>query len=448
VVSALGELERRAVLRQTDERYDFAHDLIRLAAYRRIARPQRRIMHGRVAAVLSVRAEREAGLSVDVARHADLGGDASLCVQASLRACEECLQVFAYRETEALVELARRHAGRLPDRERVSAQMRCFSFLVHPGVKLHQPGPMGAQIAELCAEASDLGLNAACSLGFRLLANLYHHAFGDVPRARSAVTRAVQILETLPAEPNLEPLTDAAYCLAFLEIDMPRTRALFENLSRTRGVEVLLGYQWGIGLVHLWDGELDGAREALRRANSLAARSKKKWAEFDTLAGVAMVELEAKNVAAVLELAPELERIASKLGDDGSEGPLARGLPALARLERGDSDASREVDEAVRGLARVDSCYHLAYVQNAAAAVDLRAGRLGEARRRAEAAMRAAESVERAAEVARSELLLAAIDSREGRPEAAKRLLGSARQPQWASLPRRTRDILPLLDGS
>jgi hypothetical protein len=445
VVAALAELERRAVVRASEERYDFAHDLIRLAAYRRIAAPQRRLIHGRIATVLSARADGAGAWAVDVARHADLGGDSALCVRACIRGCEQCLSVFAHDETEALVELAQRHALRLSDEERVRAQMTLFSFLVHPGLKLHRPGSLGAQIADLCTEATDLGLNAECSLGFKLIATLHHRAFGDVPRAKAAISRAVQVLEKLPQEPNIEPLTEAAYCLAYLEVDMTRTRALFDNLARARGIEASLGFQWGVGLLHLWDGDLDGARTALGAANALAIRSKKKWVEFDTLASIAIVELEAKNFERVLELRPQLDRMAEKLGVEGSEGPLARTLAALAHFERGDDDAAREVDEAVRALERVDSLYHLAYVLNAAALVDLRAGRLGEARRRAEGARRAANVVERMGETRRAEMLLAAVEAREGRPEKAQRLVTAARPEDSAFLPRRTRDILSLL---
>jgi DNA-binding SARP family transcriptional activator/tetratricopeptide (TPR) repeat protein len=445
VVSALAALERRAVVRASGERYDFAHDLIRLAAYRRIAAPQRRLIHARIATVLDGRTDGAGAWAVDVARHADLGGDSALTVRACLRACEQCLQVFAYDETEALVELAQRHALRLPDEERIRAQMKLFSFLVHPGLKLHSPGSLGAQIADLCSEAAGAGLDAECSLGFKLLAVLHHRSAGDIPRARVAIRRAVELLEKLPPEPNLEPLADAAYCLAFLEVDMPGTRSLLDNLSRLRGAERSLGYQWGVGLLHLWEGDLDRARHALRAANALAIRSKKKWPEFDTLAALAIVELEAKDFDRVLALRPELDRMAEKLGEDGSEGPLARALAALAHFERGDEDAAGEVDEAVRALERVDSRYHLAYVLNTAAVVDLRAGRLVDARRRAAAAKVAADAVERTGETRRAEMLLAAIDAREGRPENARLLVKGARPEDFASLPRRSRDILSLL---
>jgi DNA-binding SARP family transcriptional activator/tetratricopeptide (TPR) repeat protein len=444
VVTALTELERRAVVRTSNERHDFAHDLIRLAAYRRIAAPQRRLIHARIAQVLAARADVAGTWAVDVARHADLGGDSLLCVSASIRACEQYLQVFAYDETEALAEVALRHAARLADAERITTQMELYTFLVHPGVRLHSPGALGGQIADLTKEAADAGMDAQCSRGFKLLATLHHHAFGDIPRARAAIKRAVEVLEKLTTT-NAEPLMDAAYCLAYLEADMALTRALLGDLARTHGVESSLGFQWGIGLLHLWDGELTRARDALEIANALASRSKKKWSEFETLAAIAIVEIEAKNFDRVLALGPELGRLAEKLGDDGSEQPFARTLGALAKLARGDDGAEREMDDAVRALERADSRYHIAYVQNTAAAMDLSAGRLRDARRRADAAKRAAEAVERTGETWRAELLLAAVDAREGRRENARLLLSGARPDDLASLPRRTRDILPLL---
>ncbi|HXJ19536.1 MAG TPA: AAA family ATPase [Polyangia bacterium] len=448
VLSALAVLERRAVVRASpaaDDRYDFAHDLIRRAAYRRISPPQRRLVHARIATAIAAHREGPETWAVDVARHADLGGDSALCVQACLEACARCLQVFAYGEAERLVELGQRHAARLADASRIRGQMQLYAILVHPGLKLHHPGPLGAQIADLCTEAADAGLTAECSLGFKLIAQLHHHAFGDVPRARAAIRRAVEVFDSLPAEPNLEPLTDGAYCLAYLEIDMRRTRALFDDLARLRGVEGLLGFQWGIGLISLWEGELDRARQALRSANTLAMRAKKTWAEFDTLAAIATVELEAREHDRVLALSPELERLADKLGESGNEGPFARSLAALARLESGDEEGAGELDGAIQALERVDSRYHLAYVLNTAAQIAFRRGMLAEARRRSEAAKRAADAVERIGESRRAELVLAAIEAREGRPEPARRFVAGARPEDLASLPRRTRDILPLL---
>jgi DNA-binding SARP family transcriptional activator len=436
VIAALSELERRAVVRVANDRYDFAHDLIRLAAYRRIAAPQRRLIHARIATVLTA--------AVDVARHADLGGDSPLCVRASIRACEECLQVFAYDETETLAEVALRHAARLGDAERINAQMELFTFLVHPGLRLHRPGTLGAQIADLTKEAADTGMDAQCSRGFKLLATLHHHAFGDIPRARAAIKRAVEVLEKLTTT-NPEPLMDAAYCLAYLESDMALTRSLLADLARMRGVETSLGYHWGIGLLHLWDGELGAARDALKTANELATRSRKKWSEFETLAAIAIVEIEAKDFDRVIALGPELARLSEKLGDDGSEQPFARTLAALARLAKSEDGAEREMDEAVRALERADSRYHVAYVQNTAAVMDLSAGRLRDARRRADAAKRAAEAVERTGETRRAEMLLAMVDAREGRSDTARLLLSRAQSDDSASLPRRTRDILPLL---
>ena len=61
--------------------------------------------------------------------------------------------------------------------------------------------------------------------------------------------RAMKLLESAD-QPDLEPLLEGARCLAYLDIDMPRTAELFEQLA---GLEDLattsLQYQWGLGLV-------------------------------------------------------------------------------------------------------------------------------------------------------------------------------------------------------
>ena len=442
LTAALAELERRAVLRAADEGHDFAHDLIRQAAYRRTAAPQRRLIHARIAAVLAARDDPTGALAIDVARHADLGGESALCAAACVRACERCLQGFAHAEAEALVELGQRHAQRLAHEQRIRLQMRLLSCLVHPGLRLHRPGTLGTQIAELCAEAQDAQLHAECSHGFLLLGRLHHMSFGDIPRARAALLHATELLAQLPPEPNLEPLVEGARCLAFLEVDIARARALFADLSRIRGATATLGYQWGLGLLQFWDGDLDGSHASLQAAVALARQARRHWIEFETLAALAMVELEAGRLDHVIEMRGELDRLADKLGEDGSEGPLAAALDALARLKRGDAGASTAVDAAAHALERADSRYHLAFVLNTAAQLDLAAGRCADAERRADAALRSAEVVDRVSEVRRARLLLAALAAHRGRDDEARRLLAGDELGDSTFLPARCRAIL------
>src|SRR5262249_24324120 len=122
-------------------------------------------------------------------------------------------------------------------------------------------------------------------------------------------------------------------------------------------------------------------------------------------------------------------------------------LEALARLKRGDAVGSGAVDDAARGLERADSRYHLAYVLNSAASIDLQTGHFDRARTRAEAALRSAEIVDRVAEVQRANLILAAGAEDGGRVEGARHRLETLKTADLLAPPGRLRAILPALQS-
>jgi len=277
------------------------------------------------------------------------------------------------------------------------------------------------------------------------LARVYYWAFQDVPRAAAALQRAGELLAPLPLAPNIEPLVEGARCLASLEVGIPRARELFANLGRIRGATGLIGYRWGMGLILRWEGDGDGARRELGLALAMAQQAKKHWAAFETAATLAMLEIESGNEVRARALAAELRPLAERLGEGGSEGPLVDALEAVARLRAGDAGADAAVDAAARALERIDSQYHLGSVLNTAAAIDLHAGRLAAARRRAGAALRASTVANRDVEIRRAHLVLAAVEAREGRPDGARAELDAAGPVDADALPAHARALLAAL---
>lgn len=80
----LQELERRGILRAAGpDRYDFGHDLVRRSAYRRLSEPARRLIHLEIACALDRGQDPDDALAGEVARHAELGGDAALAAHAA-----------------------------------------------------------------------------------------------------------------------------------------------------------------------------------------------------------------------------------------------------------------------------------------------------------------------------------------------------------------------------
>ena len=292
----IGILERHGVLRSDDNGHiNFVHDLVRRAAYRRLSASRRSMLHARIGAVLALLPDPDDSLAAETARHADLGATSSTCVAACIRAARRCLRVVAYADAEPLVALGRSHARRLPAAERVTAELDLIRILLHPGVRLRDPGELARNLADLCAEAQQLGLNAELSEGLLLLARTYHWGWGDIPRARAVMQRATHLIESAP-EPNLEPLLEGARCLAYLEMDMGRTARLFDELGALYTLAAQsVQYHWGLGLVQAWRGGISSARAALGQAIELATARGDHWATFECTARLALQELKSRQ---------------------------------------------------------------------------------------------------------------------------------------------------------
>jgi hypothetical protein len=329
-------------------------------------------------------------------------------------------------------------------------QVDLCDLLLHPGVRLRRSADLAADIAALAADAQEAGLNAACGQAFHHLARVYYWALQDFPRARAALLHAGELLASVPpAAPNLEPLVEGARCLAQLEIGIPRARELFANLARIHGANATLGYQWGLGLLRRWDGAAAEARAALTAALALARQAKKHWAEFDIAATLVMTEIESGDPARALELAHQLRPLAERLGEGGSEGPVVDALEALARYRSRDPAASAALEASARALERIDSQYHLGYLLNTAASIDLEAQDTRAAGPHAEAGLRASLAAERDVEIRRAHLLVAAIARRDGRIDDARTAARALGPIDPDALPARARrlltEITPLL---
>ena len=430
LLAPLEELERHDILRATpDGTYDFSHDLLREVSYRRLSPPRRQLLHHRIAAVLHGMPDPDLILAADVARHADEGGDSRICAAACVRAASRCLSVCAYAEAEALLELGRRHAARLDPDDSIPIQVQLLQLFLHPGLRLRQPGDLARDLAELCAAAQRHGRVSDFATALHLLARVYHLSWGDVPRARALLLRAATVLEKVSGQPDLEPLLESARCLALLEMDMPRTRQVFEELAAIGPVIVeSMRYQWGLGLVLCWAGDTAGARAALQQARNLAAKGGDHWAEFECSARLAMLEIEAGAAQTAVQLASELGSLALRLGPGGSEEAFAGAVQALARLSAGEPGAATQVDAAVARLDQIDARYLMPEVLNVSAQMEYARDHRTRARAQAEQALALALSVDRPLEAGRAHAVLACLAAQDRSPEDAIGHIDAARQ--------------------
>jgi DNA-binding SARP family transcriptional activator len=415
----LGDLERQGLLRADDDgTYDFTHDLVRSAAYKRLSTPRRAMLHSRIGVVLASLPDSDDSLAADAARHADAGGDSAVCAAACIRAARRCLRLLAYADAEDLVVLGRSHARRLAEDEQVSMELSLIHVLLHPGVRLRDPGELTRDLTDLCADAQRLGLQAELSGGLSLLARAYHWGWGDIPRARVLLQRAAEVIETA-SEPNIDPLLEGARCLAYLEIDMDRTYRLFDDLGALHDLAASsLQYQWGLGLVRSWAGELDGARAALTSAIDIATARGDHWATFECSARLALLELEAGKCETAGPLCTQLAPLAAKLGD-GSERSYAAALGALQAFACGDPAGETALDEALAALERIGAQFLVPDLLGIAAEIHLRAGELDAAGACANRARRVADEVNRPLEASRAHALLACVAAARGDRDAA-----------------------------
>jgi DNA-binding SARP family transcriptional activator len=441
VLAVLDELERFAIVRPVDDdAYDFTHDLIRQVAYQRVPPPRRRLLHLRIARGLAPAAEADDSLAGQVARHAAEGGDSELCVSACIRAGQHCLRVFAFAEAEAMADLGRRHLAPLSRPARIKQHIALLKILVHPGVRLHRPTGLGAEVAAVCGEAQEAGLIAELAEGVHLLGWLHYMRWGGFSRAQAHALQIMELVRKLPAPQNLQALASSARCLALLEVHMPEARAMFAELAAYGPAVVqTVQFQWGLGLVRRWEGDWGGAREALSRGAELARGQGDLWTEFECLSALAAVELESGHPAAVAELCAELRPLARKLGDGGTEGPLVEALAALAAASRGEPASEERLDAALAVFAKMDAQYGSAYALNAAAEIDLSAGRWERAAARAAEALAAARVSGRSPEIARAHILLARAAVGRGEVAAAREHLQQLERDGRAHLGYRAR---------
>src|SRR5262249_48965256 len=169
--------------------YDFSHDLIRKAAYRSLAEPQRRMIHAHIARALASPGEWDGALATAIARHAGLGGDHELAARACVAACVAGLRVFATAAVDEVVTRAHAHLRRLPRDERIRHHLALLrlQLLAHttgstiPDTKRYLPDrdlELEAELARLVHEAQITGLHAEAAAGLSTL-SLLHHDSGD-----------------------------------------------------------------------------------------------------------------------------------------------------------------------------------------------------------------------------------------------------------------------------
>jgi len=438
LLGALEDLERHGVLRAVgvapgDAGYDFAHDLVRQAAYRTMSEPRRRWVHLHIARTLHAARDDEGVLAAEVAHHAALGGDSELAARAYVVAGERCLRLFAYADANRLAGSGLQHADRLPPEAAIRSRLALLAIQVHSNQWLRRPQELEGELARVAQLAGPRGMSREAARAYYLM-SFVHHERGDLPRARDRSLEAERVSRAADAETRQLQLANSGRCLVLIERDIPRARELLreaESLGSQVGGRAGLELVLGKGHLCAFEGADDEALPLLERGAELAEALSDHWACAHALIGAARLALERGRPGEALERCRALEPLVAKLSE-GSEGPFVRALQAVSRLELGEAGALSEAEAALEALRLVDSKALVAYVLNALADHDARRGRSDEARLRARDALAAADAVGHRSEaaVARSRLALLALD-RGDRAEAAAVL--DACPPEWST---------------
>ncbi len=436
LLQGLEDLERRAILRATDAGHsEFAHDLIRRAAYQSLSEPRRRLIHLQIARSLarsveqsrlwsrkstlqphvsgrlarsSPMAESSAG---EVAYHADLGGDHALAARACAVAGRYALRIHAYADAAALAQQGQTHLASLPDEARLQRAFELLELYIHPGMEPYQPPDLEQRLRTLVADARAIGTSTQVHDGLYLIGVLLYLR-GRYSDALDVTVLAERAGRTAEPATVVQAVADTARCLGMLGRDMDRAAQLAEEAQqlaeqldvRELGCELPLA----LGLVAHHRGELLQARAHIEHALALAKRDRTPWWECYCLSRLPMIELERQAPDDALDCCRTLQIVADKLGDNsGAEAPFAQALEALARLQRGEHQATATMDHALEQLRTADSQWMIAYVQNMAALIHWQSDRADAARERAGKALHAAGIVDQENEIIIARALLA-----------------------------------------
>jgi DNA-binding SARP family transcriptional activator len=425
ILGALEELERHRILRAVDRSsagtgYDFAHDLVRRAAYRGLSDPRRRLVHSHIARALHELPDPDGAIAADVAHHASQGGESELAASACVRAGQRCLRLYAYAEASALSERGLPHVARLPRETRLRLTVALLQLRIHSAMRRQDARRAEGALSEAAREAQLAGLDGVALQAFEALAYLHWYR-GDFGMAHADTLRAADAGRGADPAVAAQALARTARCLAHLERDLPRAEALMREacgLAEQAGAQVL-DIPWGRGLLHLHAGEYDAALPLLEQTLALARRTQDRYPEWDSQARLAMVELERGRPGRALERCRALRELVSQMSE-GSEPAFTAALEALARQALDGTDA---VEAALDELRRLDSRWMLAYVLTFAASHDLERGLPDRAGARAAEALRAADAVGRRSEAALAQAILARVALARGDAAEARRHL-------------------------
>lgn len=378
----------------------FSSEVVREAVYASLAEPRRRLMHGRIARVLSGLPGTEH--APEIARHAALAGEAELAARACLDAARHALRLFAGDQADALARRGLRHAEQLPEQSRTAVAIELLE------VRVAAKPPSDAEIAEieaLAERALDLGLTGAAATGFQVLSWLRWESGEDV-EARRRMLQAEVISRRSADASRVKVLAEAGRCLALLDRDMSQAEAMIQGaakLAESGGIELPSIFH-GLALVRLHQGRVDEARELLEQGATLARAEGDRLGELRALEQAVMLEQARGRHAEAIDMGLRLATLGGRIRD-GAEASFARALLAVSRLALGIASPAT-LEPALEELRGKGVKRRLAWVLQLAAEIEHGHGDSARAVAHAREALELARELDRPSDSARAALAL------------------------------------------
>lgn len=444
VGAALENAERQAMLRSSDRRLDFAHELIARAVYNDISPLRRQVMHRHVAELLEKDTAQDLARAADLAHHASLSGDAGLAARAMVSAGRLCLRFFANDDALSLARKGLQLAETLPDAQRVCVDIDAQEILL-AAKPMEDWEAAATHFTALAERALDHGAEAHARLAYHM-ASWLRWTHGQWAAAREQTLQAARAVRGGDAEAQIVGMAETAKCLALLERDLPRAEAMLMEASALaeRKGSTHHAIAAGLGMLRFHENRLDEAQELFCEARTRCKSAGDRVNEYQANEFLVMLDLQRGALKEAREHCAELRALGDKLRG-GSEEPFARAMAGLCIYAI--EDKADGLEAALGDLRAADAKHRLTYILTRAAMIDCERGRVDSANKRATEALGYATLLDRATEMLLANAVLsrdcAAVGDRKGAARFAKKVesISAAGAAAW------TRDIVERLTG-
>ena len=332
-VAALEDLVACGVVRESEDAeptYDFSHSKIRELAYDQMGLARRRLLHGRIAAVLP-------GPPGLVASHLRLAGDQAGAAEQHRLAAEQAVSVHAH--ADALEHLEAALALGIPE-----------AAATHEGI-----GDLRTLLGDYAGALASY--EAATAFGEPDAQAAVEHKAGEVHQRRGewdrAEARFTAALEAAPA--NATGLRARIVAdLGLTMHDAGQTERATELAHEALGLAESAGDRRAeaqahniLGVIARSTGDVDTSLEHLRRSLELAHELGDGPAEAAALNNLALVERDSEAFAEALELTEQALALCSIYGDRHREAALENNLADLHHAAGNDDEAMDHLKRAV-----------------------------------------------------------------------------------------------------